>query len=277
MAILSLYINHKYPLIIKIRLLTDWRLSPGILNGRSKLVAICRLKRINHTDSARHTTTGIFGSVLCETKWLLLFLTVNTETKPQNKTVERITIDPHVSHAQSHLNGQLFPPEEPVQTFKSTDNARFSPLTLSFFPSLKPTYCNLMWHQLKPGGWGGANLAWLRVPTHSIAFGCCYSHLAPSNIPFVGHRPAGPSVSAPPPGPRTTTPHTTVEDDISSPPTPPLSIANPISKVWVFLIYWWPHIPAAVPDCSLARLGAPQLLWSCISIWMEPIRGWIRA
>lgn len=115
----------------------------------------------------------IFGLVLCETKWLLLFLTVNTETKPQNKTVERITIDPHVSHVQSHLNGRLFPPEEPVQTFKSTDNAWFSPLTLSFFPSLKLPCCKLMWYQLKPGCWGGAKLAWFHIPALTITFGCC--------------------------------------------------------------------------------------------------------
>lgn len=62
-------------------------------------------------------------------------LTVNTEKQPQNKTVERITIDPRLSHAQSHLNGRLFLPEEPAQTFKSTANARFSPLPFSLFLS----------------------------------------------------------------------------------------------------------------------------------------------
>lgn len=60
-------------------------------------------------------------------------LAVNTEKQPQNKTVERITIDPHLSQAQSHLNGRLFLPEEPAQTFKSTTNARFSSLSFSFF------------------------------------------------------------------------------------------------------------------------------------------------
>lgn len=46
-------------------------------------------------------------------------------------------------------------------------------------------------------------------------------YLTPSDLSFVGQRTASPSVSAPPPDPRTTTPHTMVEDDISSPLTPP--------------------------------------------------------
>lgn len=79
--------------------------------------------------------TGISGSCFVKQNVFSSSLAVNTEKQPQNKTVERITIDPRLSHAQSHLNGRLFLPEEPVQTFKSTANARFSPLPFSLFLS----------------------------------------------------------------------------------------------------------------------------------------------
>lgn len=229
----------------------NWFMITGKKNGHSKRGGICRFKWINHTDSARHTTTRIFGSVLCETKWLLLFLTVNTETKPQNKTVERITIDPHVSHAQSHLNGWLFPPEEPVQTFKSTDNARFSPLTLSFFPSLKLPCCNLMWYQLKPGGLARREpgLAPRPGPHHCfwlLLFFSAFPPVYPLWVTELLDQACLPHLLIPGPPCHTqwwkmTFPH--LRHPLV-PPTPlptSLSIPNPISKAWVFLIYWWPH------------------------------------
>lgn len=207
--------------------------------GHCKLGGICWLRWINHTDAARHTSTAIFGSVLCETKWLLLFLTVNTETKPQNKTVERITIDPHVSHAQSHLNGRLFLPEEPVQTFKSTDNARFSPLTLSFFPSLKLPCSNLMCYQLKPGGWEA--LPWPGSTSRSPSlFDCCYS--SPRSLQFILCGSPNRWTKRVCPTSWSQDHHATHNSGRWHFLTPAsLSIPNPISKAWVFLIYWWPH------------------------------------
>lgn len=95
----------------------------------------------------------IFGSRFAKQNGFSFSLAVNTERKPRNKTVERITIDPHLSHAQSHLNGRLFLPEEPAQTFKSTANARFSPpsLSLSFFSSSKLQRYHLIPDELTPG------------------------------------------------------------------------------------------------------------------------------
>lgn len=197
--------------------------------------------------------TDNYGNIwllLCETKWLLLFLTVNTEKKPQNKTVERITIDPHLSHAQSHLNGRLFLPEEPAQTFKSTANARFSPLSL-FLSLLKTAMLQLNVILAQAGRLGGAIKAWLHTLGFCLCFPLCCRHSSSRSLQFLvcgspnpGTKCVCPTSWSSDANAETTTPHTTVEDDISSPPhphSPPLVSPNPISKAWVFLIYWWPH------------------------------------
>lgn len=137
------------------------------------LRGICRFKWINHTDSARHATMEIFGSCFVKQNSFFFLLTVNTEKKPQNKTVERITIDPHLSHAQSHLNGRLFLPEEPAQTFKSTANARFSPLPL-FLSLLKTAMLQLNAIPAQAGRLGGAIEA--RLHTRSFRLPLCCRH-----------------------------------------------------------------------------------------------------
>lgn len=143
------------------------------------------------------------------------------------KTVKRITIDPSLSHVQSHLNGAALKKEK---THKSTANAWFSPVSLKTLSRY-----NLIPDKLMLGGQGTIKA---RVQTLSRCFCspfCCCHSVPPPNFFFVGHRTPGQSLlciasGAPVTNTKTTTPHTMLQDDISSTLTPPTPPPNPISE-----------------------------------------------
>lgn len=127
-------------------------------------------------------------------------------------------------------------------------------LSLSLFLSLLNTaMLQLNTSRAHAGRRGGAMEAWLHtlslLPLLSILLSPFFIS-PPCNFSCAGHRTPGQSVSAPPPDPRTPTPrpprHTqrlkmTFPHPRGHPPPPSLVTPNPISKAWVFLIYWWSH------------------------------------
>lgn len=122
-------------------------------------------------------------------------------------------------------------------------------LSLSFFPSSKLPCYNLIRDELMLGGWEVLSRPDSAHSAFAFAFHFVVAilRLAPSNFSFAGHRTPGQSVSAPPPDARTPTPrpprHTQCwKMTFPHPRGPPSLISlNPISKAWVFLIYWWSH------------------------------------
>lgn len=164
-------------------------------------------------------------------------------------------------------------------------------LVLSLFLSLLKTAMLQLNVKLAQARWlRGAIKAWLHTVSFCLCFLLCCHHSSSHSLQYLlfgslnpGTKCVCPTSWSSDTNTETTTPHTTMEDDSSprSPSSPPLVSPNPISKAWVFsnilVASYSDFIPAAVLDCSLARLGPPQLLWSCISIWMGPIRGWIMA